>query len=199
MAAVNPLAPSALVAVLGASACQAAAAPSPSTATMAGARMDAYVHVARLIYANERSGSPVRASLTRISHDAAAMRGNRAELLRQLFLPRFHVVRLRWAKGAKVVDVGGRFVVAGKRLGPLTISMQDVIGYVKLIHRQTGMRVVVRGNAGHVVASTPALGRATLPTSGTVTVSGRTYLVKHFTEPGFAGETLRVWLLGPPA
>jgi hypothetical protein len=190
----NPLAPCALVAVLGVSACQASAA-TPRAGTLAAARLDAYANVARRIYSSERGGAAVRSSLRRIARDRAAMAGDRAELLRQLFLPRHHVVRLRYARGGRVVDVGGRFVVAGMTRGPLTISMQDVIGYVKLVHRQTGVGVVVRGRAGHVVASRKSLASATLPDSGSVTIGDRTYLVKEFTEPGFAGERLRVWLL----
>jgi hypothetical protein len=196
----NPLAPLAVAAVVGATACQATAtqqAP-PNPTTLAQARLDVYAHVARRIYASERDGPAVRSSLKRIARDSAAMSGNRAALLRELFLPRFHVVRLRWARGGKVVDVGGRFVVAGRSNGPLTISRQDVLGYVKLVHRQTGLPVVVRGNPGHVVASPSTLANAALPQAGTVAVGARTYLVKTFTESGFAGETLRVSLLGSP-
>jgi hypothetical protein len=190
----NPLVPCALVAVLGAGGCQAAATSSGSGA-VAAARLDAYANVARRIYASERSGPAVRSSLKRIARDAAAVRGSRAELLRQLFLPRYHVVRLRVVHGRRIVDVGGRFVVAGATRGPLTISMQDVLGYVKLVHRQTGLGVVVRGRPGHVVASPRALAGARLPASGSVTVGARTYQVKELSEPGFAGETLHIWLL----
>ena len=197
----NPLAPCALIAVLGASACQATATTSsatPDARTLAVARLDVYAQVARRIYDSERSGVEVHASIKRIARDAAAMGGSRAELLRQLYLPHYHVVRLRWARGGRVVDVGGRFVVAGATRGPLTISIQDVIGYVKLLRRQTGLAVVARGRPGQVVASPASLAKVRLPPSGTVTVGARTYLVKRFTEPGFAGDTLRVWLLGPP-
>jgi hypothetical protein len=187
----NPLAVYSTAAIL-ATGCQAA--------PLAGARLDAYAAVARRIYASERSGPPVRASLRRIARDPAAVRGVRSELLRQLFLPRYHVVRLRVVRSGRVVgDVGGRFVVAGQTRDGLTISIQDVIGYVKLVHGLTGQGVVVRGRPGHVVASSAALARAALPDAGTVTVAGRRYLVTSFAEPGFAGEHLRVWLLGQPA
>jgi hypothetical protein len=172
------------VAVLGASSC---AAP-------AGA-MDAYVNVAQRIYSSERDGSAVRASLRRISHDPAAMRGSRRELLRQLFLPGFHVVRLRVVRGARVADVGGRFVVDGPSVDGLTISIQDVLGYVKLVSKLTGQGVVVRGRPGHIVASSPALIHVSLPASGSVSVDGHEYLVRSFTERGFAGETLRIWIV----
>jgi hypothetical protein len=173
-----------LMALVGASSC---AAP-------AGA-MDAYVNVAQRIYSSERDGSAVRASLRRISHDSAAMRGSRAELLRQLFLPGFHVVRLRVVRGTRVTDVGGRFVVDGPSVNGLTISIQDVLGYVKLVSKLTGQGVIVRGREGHVVSSSPAFVHVKLPASGSVSVGGREYLVRSFTERGFAGETLRISIL----
>jgi hypothetical protein len=175
------------MALVGASSC---AAP-------AGA-MNAYVNVAQRIYSSERDGSSVRASLRRISHDPAAMSGSRPELLRQLFLPAFHVVRLRVVRDGRVTDVGGRFVVDGPSVNGLTISIQDVLGYVKLVSKLTGQGVVVRGRSGHVVASSPAFAHVSLPSSGSVSVDGHEYLVGSFTEPGFAGEKLRVWILGQP-
>jgi len=172
------------MAVAGASSCAAPAAA-----------MNAYVNVAQRIYSSERDGSAVRASLRRISHDPAAMQGSRAELLRQLFLPGFHVVRLRVVRGARVTDVGGRFVVDGPSVNGLTISIQDVLGYVKLVSKLTGQGVVVRGNPGHVVASSPAFSHAKLPSSGSVSIDGHEYLVGSFNERGFAGEPLRISIL----
>jgi len=175
--------------------CLIAAAGVSSCGAPAGA-MDAYVNVAQRIYASERDGSAVRASLRRISHDPAAMRGSRAELLRQLYLPAFHVVRLRVVRDGRATDVGGKFVVDGPSLDGLTISIQDVLGYVKLVSKLTGQGIVVRGRDGHVVSSSPAFARAKLPASGAVSVDGQEYQVRSFTEPGFAGETLRIWILG---
>ena len=175
------------MAVIGSTSCGA-----PSGA------MDAYVNVAQRIYASERDGSAVHASLRRISHDRAAMAGSRPELLRQLFLPAFHVVRLRVVRDGRATDVGGRFVVDGPTLNGLTISIQDVLGYVKLVSKLTGQGIVVRGNPGHVVSSSPAFQQVSLPASGTVSVDGHEYLVRSFTERGFAGEHLRIWLLGQP-
>jgi hypothetical protein len=157
--------------------------------------MDAYVNVAQRIYSSERDGTSVRASLRRISHDPAAMQGSRSELLRQLFLPAFHVVRLRVDRDGRVTDVGGRFVVDGPSVNGLTISIQDVLGYVKQVSNLTGQGVVVRGRPGHVVASSPSFAKVSLPVSGSVSVDGHEYLVRSFTEQGFAGEKLRIWLL----
>jgi hypothetical protein len=127
------------------------------------------------------------------------MRGNHAALLKQLYTPGYHVVRLRVLRHGKVAgDVGGRFVVGGPTRDGMTISIQDVIGYVKLVHRLTGQGVVVRGRPGHVAASSSAFAAARLPAAGQVAIGARTYSVTSYTEPGFAGERLHVWLLGQP-
>ena len=48
------------------------------------------------------------------------------------------------------------------------------------------------------MASSAAFLHAKLPASGSVSVDGRGYVVRSFTEPGFAGERLRVWIVGAP-
>jgi len=78
--------------------------------------------------------------------------------------------------------------------GTLQPSIQDVIGYVKYMHRN--VHVVVRGRgAAHVRTSLPAAARVALQSSGTVTVGGHRYRVGSFSERGLAGETLRIWIL----
>jgi hypothetical protein len=77
----------------------------------------------------------------------------------------------------------------------LQASMQDLIGYAKLVHRFTGAGVVIRGTGGHVEALPAALAKTTLPSSGTASIGGRSELVRSFTERGFAGEPLRVWVV----
>jgi hypothetical protein len=191
---------------------QAAGQDPPATAA-AGVRADTLAGVARRIYRQEAGGEVGHAAVKRIARDhalLAALGGHnsatlRASALRQLFNPGKHVVRLAVLRhGRAVVDVGGAFVVAaahrelrapnGADLGRLEASMQDVIGYVKLVHRLAGADIVVRGAPGHVessLAPTPA----TLPLSGTATVGGRAYIVRSFNEAGFAGERLTVWIL----
>jgi hypothetical protein len=78
----------------------------------------------------------------------------------------------------------------------LQLSIQDVIGYVKYMHRNVDVDVVVRGRgAAHVRTSLPAAARVALPSSGTVTVGGHRYRVRSFSEHGLAGEPLRIWIL----
>ena len=191
---------------------QAAGQDPPATAA-AGARANALAGVARRIYRQEAGGDVGHAAVKRIARDRALLaalgghdrRALRASALRQLFDPGKHVVRLAVVRrGRAVVDVGGAFVVAaahrelrapdGADLGRLEASMQDVVGYVKLVHRLTGADVVVRGAPGHVESSLTAT-PATLPLAGTATIGGRAYVVSSFTEAGFAGERLTVWIL----
>ena len=122
--------------------------------------------------------------------------------MRQLFNPGKHVVRLSVVRGGRTLtDVGGAFVVAPAQLklrgDLLEASMQDVTGYVKLVHRLTGAQIVVRGAAGHVESSLAGAAGAELPPSGDATVAGRAYVVRSFRERGYAGESLTVWILSP--
>jgi hypothetical protein len=184
------------------------------TATQA----DTLAQVAQRIYQQEVTGTVARAAARRVARDPALDRaladGNakalRAEALRQLFAPGKHVVRLRVLRGRRVLtDVGGRFVVGeaaaelrapdGRSTWRVEVSLQDVLGFRKLVNRLTGADVVIRGSAGHVETSLPAAATASLPASGTVTLQGRSYAVREFSEHGFGGEPLRVWLLVPAA
>ncbi|HEX6697866.1 MAG TPA: hypothetical protein VF080_13750 [Solirubrobacteraceae bacterium] len=197
----------AAVALPGCAAVQAADQDPPATAA-AGVRADTLVGVARRIYQQEADGAVGHAAVKRIARDRAlraAMRsGNpsalRAAALRQLFNPGKHVVRLSVMRGARTLtDVGGRFVVSPARLkvqgDVIEASMQDVIGFVKLVHRLTGADVVVRGAPGHVESSLPGAAGAALPASGNATITGRAYVVRSFAEVGFGGEPLDVWVL----
>ena len=170
--------------------------------------------IARRTYRLEAHGPAAPASVLRISRDGvllAALRAHdrsatRAAALHELFLPHYHVVRLRVVAGSRsLVDVGGRFVSAGAQrelrtaggrpLGRLEASIQDVIGFVKLVHRRSGAQAVVRGSHGHVATLLRPAARAKLPRAGRVRIGGRSYTVGSFREVGFAGEPLRVWIL----
>jgi hypothetical protein len=176
-------------------------------------RADTLAGVAQRIYRQEVRGEVGHAAVKRIARDrallAALSTGNRTALraaaLRQLFDPGKHVVRLSIVRrGRTLTSVGGAFVVApaqldlrtraGADLGRLEASMQDVVGYVKLVRRLTGAGIVVRGQTGHVESSLPDP-PATLPAAGTTTIAGHPYVVRSFPETGFAGERLTVWIL----
>jgi hypothetical protein len=195
-------------AVLPGCAVEQAEGQDPTSNAPAAVRADTLAGVARNIYRQEASGGVGHAAVKRIARDhalvAALVSGNpaalRAAALRQLFNPGKHVVRLSLRRGGRALtDVGGRFVVAPARLplhgAVLEASMQDVIGYVKLVHRLVGVQIVVRGGPGHVEGSLAAATHMALPATGNVTVAGRDYVVRSFSERGYDGEQLQVWIL----
>jgi hypothetical protein len=204
--------PTALVlaaaAALAGCAVEQAEGQDPTPTAPAAVRADTLAGVARRIYRQEAGGAVGHAAVKRIARDRALLgalgSGDRAALraaaLRQLFNPGKHVVRLSVVRGGRTLtDVGGAFVVAPARLSlggaVLEASMQDVVGYVKLVHRLTGAQIVVRGASGHVESSLAAAARAPLPAAGAATVAGRSYVVRSFREAGFGGESLQVWIL----
>lgn len=203
----------ALAGSLCAASCGATMSATSGQVSVPQVRADTLAAVAKRIYRQEADGAVGHAAVKRIARDHALLAAVRAgdmpalrsAALRQLFNPGKHVVRLSIVRGTRTLtNVGGAFVVApahlelhtagGARLAKLEASMQDVVGYVKLVHRLTGADIVVRGRPGHVESSL-AMTPATLPNSGTVTVDGRQLVVRSFHEAGYGGETLTVWIL----
>jgi hypothetical protein len=120
-----------------------------------------------------------------------------------------HVTRIGVIRGSRVlvnatVNSDGVFVVApgtlvlrlhGRLLGTLLVSIQDVTGYVKVVHDLTGADVVARGASGRVRTSVGAPASGRLPLSGNVKIAGRRYFVRSFREIGWGHEPLTVWIL----
>jgi hypothetical protein len=182
--------------------------PSGSAAT----HIHAVLRAARYRYSQERVGLAVHVAFRRIEHDGTLMRALRAGDLRtararadQLLIG--HVVRIRIRSGSRVlVDanptsfaVGGTLHSLrsrGRTFGQMEVSIQDVIGFIKLVHKYDGGDAVVRGSRGQARTSLATLpGR--LPSSGCVSISGRRYAVGSFAERGFANERLTIWVLAP--
>jgi hypothetical protein len=129
--------------------------------------------IARRLYATEAGGPAVRRVLRHVSHDARFRRAVardsypelRAAIIRFFRTRSLHVVRIRAtdARGRLVGDVGGPYVLApasapvlgahGRRLGRVTLSVQDDTGYIKLLSRFTGAKVQLRTAAGLVPGS----------------------------------------------
>lgn len=191
-----------------------AGCPPCVTATIAQTRADTYAAVAMRIYFQEVFGAPNGAAFAVIAPlpglVAGLASGDYALARRTLNrLPVRHAVRERVVRSGRVLlDVGLRFVIAGRPhrltapggryLGQIEISIQDVIGFIKLVHRLTGTEIVVRGSVGHHAASSlPAALQATLPSSGPTQVGRRRFIVSSFNRPGFGGEALNVWILAP--
>jgi hypothetical protein len=201
------------------------AAPTATPARRASARtparsssaIDGVTALAMRQYAAEVHGPLAKTLLHRVAGDKTLLRtlqsGNltatRAYIARQFpaVWYHWHVSRMRIVQGSRVVDeTGVPFVVApaqmtlrgtgGRSLGTLQISIQDEIGFVRLMHRNHGVDVVVRGqSAGHMRTSLPAAANASLPSRGSTTIAGTRYQVRSFNETAWAGEPVTVWIL----
>jgi hypothetical protein len=190
------------VASAAARSCSAAALP----------HVEQALNSAKARYLTEAQGAVMHVDLQQVAHDRAllgALRGGRvgaalAEANRQLVR---HVVRIRVLQGSQVlVDANPTsFAVAGsstelrapnrRGLGRLQITVQDVIGFIKLVHKLNGVDVVVRSEGGQMRTSLPAAATASLPSSGCTQLGSHRYLVRSFGETSFTGEPLTVWLL----
>jgi hypothetical protein len=183
-------------------------------------RIDASVGVAEATYRAETLGRKLHSQLARIASDrvllAALASGDdaraQAEAHAQLFSAANHfehVTRISVVRGSRAlvnatVNSDGIFVVApgrraltyrGRPLGTLLVSLQDVTGFVKLVHRRTHAQVLARGSSGRVRTSLPAARGVTLPASCRVTIAGHAYSVRTFHEIAWGGEALMVWIL----
>jgi hypothetical protein len=197
----------------------ARAAPSGATAAarrgLAGA-----IAVAKHIYGNEVNGGRVQSDLGFVLRDRVLLsdlsRGRLSAAQQEAHRrmtgnPGLHITRVTVERGGSMVvnavwNGNGSFVVApvkralhvrGRTLGTVLVSVQDVVGYVKLVHVFTGAQVVVRGASGQVRASLAAAGGTPLPSSGYLTIAGQRYIVGSFHLPGWGAELLTVWVLEP--
>ena len=193
----------------------------PQNATSAPARGTAgAIAVAKHIYSNETNGVRVHNDARLIASDRVLLndlsRGElaaaQAEAFRQMTSHRTeHITRVSFRRGRRLLinavwNGNGSFVVAplaqgidisGRRLGTVLVSVQDVIGYVKLVHIYTGTQVVVHGSSGQVRASLAAATHTRLPSSGYITITGQRYGVGTFHLRGWGGELLTVSVLKP--
>jgi hypothetical protein len=194
--------------------------PLAPPASSARSHLAASVRAARGVYNRETKGWKLRGETDRIARDGVLLgalargdvAGAQAAANAQLLSPSnhlAHVTRISVVRGKHVLlnatlNSDGVFVVAparrelrlrGRRLGTLLVSIQDVTGFVKLVHRRTLADVVVRGASGQVRASLPSAARVRLPVSGSVSIAGRAYAVRSFGELGWGNEALTVWVL----
>jgi hypothetical protein len=120
-----------------------------------------------------------------------------------------HIVRMRVSAGGHLLsDVGGPYVLApvdgalrlhGKRIGSLTLSIQDDEGYLRLAKRLVGLDVLMYMNSAHPTLVKNSLGPnpGTVPTSGLYTYRGRTFRVFTLNARSFPSGPLRISVLIP--
>jgi hypothetical protein len=186
--------------------------PSPAAARRARSTL----RNAKLRYRVESRGAVIHADLRYIAHDRTLLNalrdGNlaaaRAEVHRlQHSQIVKHVTRIRVLQGQRVLIDGWptSFDVAGSErelpgrqgysLGRLQITIQDIIGFIKLERRREAAEVLVRGAGGQVRTLLPAAKTVPLPRFGCAQIGGLRYVVSSFQEMGFTGVPLTIWLL----
>jgi hypothetical protein len=207
----------ALVAALLSTGAGAGADAAPVQATAARAPAPSLMAPYEARYTSESSGSAAHAALSRVAHDPgllAAVRSGIKARIRAYVNSRFrpvwyhwHVSRMRITRGnATVIETGVPFVANGPTttlrdahghaIAQLQVSIQDVIGYVRLNERLDRVETVVRGRgSADVRTSLPAALKVKLPSSGTETIAGHRYEVGSFHETGWRGEPLQIWIL----
>lgn len=173
--------------------------------------------VARRIYVAELRGYEVRADLAHIQNSTelrAALEGsNQAAVYSAVhnivYTPHWHVVRLRVIqRGQVLADVGGPDVIApvsgvlrskDRILATFVMSVQDDLGYIKLITRFIGAPVELYREGSPVMGTLPA--PLAMPRNGeSLTLAGARYRALVVRAKAFPSGTLQVALLmtAPP-
>jgi hypothetical protein len=196
----------------------APAQPAP-TACPAGAEVLANTagSVAERIYAAEVHSSETDADKRQIEHDApllsAMASGDHAAIhaaVHTLVYSHTHIVRLRVSRGSQLLDdeggpyilapISGRLRLHGKEVGHFVFSVQDDLGYVKLVTRFIGAPLILRTESGNVpVEGLLTPGPADVPDRGPVEYRGASYQAYSFKAAAYPSGRLRVSLLLPIA
>ncbi len=168
--------------------------------------------VARRIYVAELRGYEVRADLAHIQESAqlrtALDSSNQgavyAAVHKIVYTPHWHIVRLRVTRlGHMLADVGGPDVIApvsgalrskGKVVGRFVMSVQDDLGYTKLVTRFIGAPVELYRDGSPVMGTFPAPSVA--PRNGqSLTLAGVRYRVLALNATAFPSGKLEAALL----
>ncbi len=211
------LAALALALALAPTAAPAATAPARETCGRAGAEVLALTAgaVAQRIYAAEQHSAEVESDKRQIETYApllsAVESGEQTAIeaaVHSLVYSHTHIVRLRVDRGSQLLfDEGGPYILApvsgilrshGDTLGHFVFSVQDDLGYVKLVTRFLGVPLVLRTEAGPVpVEGLLSPGPATIPDHGPVSYRGGSYQAYSFDADAYPSGRLRVSLLLP--
>jgi hypothetical protein len=198
--------------VLASSEASAAVNPCGSAGAAAIAGVDATV--AHGIYLGELRSKEVSADLAHVIDSQAllsALEGTDAAAVHSavhtiVYTPHWHIVRLRVLKAGHVLaDVGGPDVIApisgvlrrnGRVLGSYVMSVQDDLGYVKLVTRFIGVPVDVY-REGSFVMGTLEPAPSQLSEGETVRAGGASYRAQLLSAKAFPSGALRIALLIP--
>jgi hypothetical protein len=192
---------------------------SPTACGPAGAEVlaNAAGSVAERIYASEVRSSETDSDKRQIENDApllnAMASGEHAAIaaaVHTLVYSHTHIVRLRVSRGSELLDdeggpyilapIAGRLRLHGKEVGHFVFSVQDDLGYVKLVTRFIGAPLILRTDSGNVpVEGLVTPGPADVPDHGPVDYRGTSYEAYSFKAAAYPSGRLRVSLLLPIA
>ena len=119
-----------------------------------------------------------------------------------------HIVRLRVSRGSELLEdeggpyilapIGGRLRLHGKEVGHFVFSVQDDLGYVKLVTRFIGAPLLLRSDSGNVpVQGLLTPGPPSVPDRGPLQYRGISYQAYSFKAEAYPSGRLRVSLLLP--
>ncbi len=127
--------------------------------------------VARRIYAEEATGASTRLDSARVASfppllhalESGAPGAVRTAVHQLVYMPGWHIVRLRVVRGGHVLaDIGGPYILApvrgtlrahGRVLADYVMSVQDDLGYVKLVTRFIGAPIDIFWNGSRVMGT----------------------------------------------
>ncbi len=168
------------------------------------------VAAARRIYAGELYGGQVKADIGHVVGSHALLRAMAASNMAAVqaavhglvYAPHWHIVRLRVLKAGKVLaDVGGPYIIApvtgplrwhGRSVGSYVMSVQDDVGFVKLVTRFIGAPIAIYRNGSFLMGTLkPAHG---VRTGATATIAGSTYRANVMEAGAFPSGSLQIAL-----
>lgn len=189
-------------------------AASPCGSATAGTFGAVDAAVASRIYTDELNGTETRLDIAHITGYRAllsALASNNQAAVQAavhaiVYTPHWHIVRLRVTRGSRVLaDVGGPYIIApvsgtlrsnGRTVGRYVMSVQDDVGYVKLVTRFVGAPVDLYRN-GSFLMGTLQPAPAAVADGAAVTVAGRAYQTITVPARAFPTGALQAALFVP--
>ncbi len=197
-----------------------AAVPPCGAATQARVGSD-YQSAALAIYRGELDGREVQGDTKHVLASTALARslaaadtaGVTAAITKIVYHRQWHIVRLRVlaSSGKLVADVGGPSVIApvrgeisyrGTTVGSFVMSVQDDVGYAKLVSRYTGLPIELYDRSAPLVGELFPAAEVPpqLPAAGSsLTVNGARYLARVYGVNAFPSGRSEVLLAVPRA
>ncbi len=190
----------------------------PCGAASARTVASVYDRVARRIYEGEVHSREVRADIAHVTGSQellSALASSNAQAAHKavysiVYAPHWHIVRLRVTQNGRVLaDVGGPYIIApvsgpltvgGKKVATYTMSVQDDVGYVKLVSRFIGAPIDLYGTprpAGAFLMGTLKPAPSAVVDGTTVKVGAHAYFARVLHPTAFPKGKLQAAIFVP--